>query len=123
MVATVPMKDFRSAIHRMVSVSELSRGRASRIIQQVEENDEQFIVVKNNTPNAVIMSVNDYTELLTKQEQLKDLQEEVIDLKLLLLAMERMKDNPTVISGDEVIDKLGHSKEEIEALANLVEIE
>ncbi len=55
--------DLRNALDHIISVSELGRGKASRVIQDVETNKDQYIVVKNNKPQAIIMSIEEYTEL------------------------------------------------------------
>jgi len=55
----------------MISVSELGRGQASKVIQAVEEQGNPYIVIKNNKPQAVIISINEYTELLRAKEMLE----------------------------------------------------
>ena len=55
--------DLRKVFDCMISVSELGRGQASKVIQAVEEQGNPYIVIKNNKPQAVIISINEYTEL------------------------------------------------------------
>lgn len=62
--------DLRGALSRMISVSDLGRGKASKVIQEVESHKGQYIVVKNNKPMAIILSVEEYNELLEKKEEL-----------------------------------------------------
>ncbi|MGI5901442.1 MAG: type II toxin-antitoxin system Phd/YefM family antitoxin [Desulfitobacteriia bacterium] len=67
--------DLRKVFECMISVSELGRGQASKVIQAVEEEGNPFIVVKNNKPQAVIISIAEYSELLLAKEKLKSLAE------------------------------------------------
>jgi len=62
--------DLRRVFDCMISVSELGRGQASRVIQAVEDEGSPYIVVKNNKPQAVIISVNEYTDLMRARELL-----------------------------------------------------
>lgn len=55
-------------MNRCISVSELSRGMASKVIKDVNENKEQYIVLKNNKPQAIILPVEEYIDLLNIQE-------------------------------------------------------
>lgn len=56
--------DLRRVFDCMISVSELGRGQASKVIQAVEDEGNPYIIVKNNKPQAVIISINEYTELM-----------------------------------------------------------
>ncbi len=56
----------------MISVSELGRGQASKVIQAIEEDGNPYIVVKNNKPQAVIISINDYVELMRAKDMLNN---------------------------------------------------
>lgn len=60
--------DLRKVFDCMISVSELGRGQASKVIQTVEETGNPYIVVKNNKPQAVIMSINAYIELMRAKD-------------------------------------------------------
>ena len=66
--------DLRKVFDCMISVSELGRGQASKVIQAVEDEGNPYIVVKNNKPQAIIISVNEYTELMKAKELLKSIQ-------------------------------------------------
>ncbi|NLP44537.1 MAG: type II toxin-antitoxin system Phd/YefM family antitoxin [Peptococcaceae bacterium] len=63
--------DLRRVFDCMISVSELGRGQASKVIQAIEEQGHPYIVVKNNKPQAVIISINEYTELMRAKEMLE----------------------------------------------------
>ena len=107
--------DLRKIIGSLISVSDLSRGMASKIIHQVGKNREQFIVVKNNKPEAVILSVDEYTELFEARE----------NLKLLQMANKRMKDfkQEDTLSHDDILKAYNISEERLDQLMETVEIE
>lgn len=107
--------DLREMIGRLISVSDLSRGMASKIIQQVGKNKEQFIVVKNNKPEAVILSVDEYTELLEARE----------NLELLQMADDRMKNfnQQDTLSHDDILKEYNISEERLDKIMESVEIE
>jgi prevent-host-death family protein len=58
----------------MISVSELGRGQASKVIQSVEDTGNPYIVVKNNKPQAVIISIDEYSNLMRTKDNLASLQ-------------------------------------------------
>lgn len=67
-------------VPEMVSTSELQRG-AGRIVDAVREGGEPYYVVRNNTPQAVILSLEDYEELKKKQREweMKDTLEAIVE--------------------------------------------
>ena len=107
--------DLRNALEHIISVSELGRGKASKVIQNVENNKEQYIVVKNNKPQAIIMSIEEYSEL----QRLKE------EYELLKLASQRVAEinEDEYKSYKEVIDELEISDEELEKISYNMEIE
>lgn len=65
--------DLRRVFNCMISVSELGRGQASKVIQSVEDDGNPYIVVKNNKPQAVIISIDEYTDLMRAKDLLNSL--------------------------------------------------
>jgi prevent-host-death family protein len=104
--ATLKMLDIRRIIKALISVSDLGRGGASKIISEVEEKKSHFIVIKNNKPKAVIVPMEDYIQYNEVME----------DIELLSIAESRMSYlNPAkLITHDEAIVKLGLTEEDIE---------
>ena len=96
-VSQISKHDLRNIINKLISVSDLSRGMASKIIQRIGKNKEQYIVVKNNKPEAVIMSINEYIDLMEAKE----------NFELLQIAQERTKDlkEEDLISFEEILRK------------------
>ena len=111
----VPKTDLRNMIGKLISVSDLSRGMASKIIQKVAKDKDQYIVVKNNKPEAVILSVEEYMELIEAKE----------DLQLLQLADSRMKNyvSEETASHDDVLNRYNIKEEKLDKLMETVEIE
>ncbi|MFH1561782.1 MAG: type II toxin-antitoxin system Phd/YefM family antitoxin [Patescibacteria group bacterium] len=52
----------------IISTSGLQR-QSGKIIDQVKESSQPYIVVRNNKPQAVILAIDQYEELKRKQEQ------------------------------------------------------
>lgn len=84
---------------KIVSISRFNRGEANKIFKEVKEFGTKF-VFKNNMPECVLISPEQYEELL----------ESIIDYELYIQATERLN-NPDskVYSSDEVEKMLGLS--------------
>ena len=83
-----------SLLNHFVSVSDFSQGKANKIFKDVAENDQEYIVLKNNKPAAVVLSVSEYEK---KNERIKRL--------------------------EAIVKEEGLSMEELEVLAESVNIE
>ena len=71
----VALTDFTE---KLVSISEFSQGKAGKIFSDVAKNNAEYIVLKNNQPVAVVMSMEEYRET---QRQLAVLTEYVRQLE------------------------------------------
>lgn len=58
------------SVPEMVSISEFSQGKASKIIMKVSQEDKPCIIIKNNQPTAVLSSIKEYDEMQKKMSQL-----------------------------------------------------
>jgi len=119
------IKDLRAVIDSIISITDLSRGKVSKVVQNVAEVGREYIIVKNNEPQAVLLSVNDYTRLMNDHERVRQLEEELENLELLLIAEERLKNArpEDFIEENEVLKELGISSSEVRKLIDSVEIE
>ncbi len=119
------IKDLRAVIDSIISITDLSRGKVSKVVQNVAEDGREYIIVKNNEPQAVLLSVNDYTRLMNDHERVRQLEEELENLELLLIAEERLKNArpEDFIEENEVLKELGISSSEVRKLIDSVEIE
>lgn len=71
--------NLRSIIENTVPISNFNKGMAGKIFADVRSNGSK-IVIKNNVPECVLMSPEQYIELMDKIE----------DMQLMLLAQKRM---------------------------------
>lgn len=106
---------------KLVSVSDFSQGKAGKIFSEVAEFNKEYIVLKNNQPIAVVVSIESYKETQQKVARLEAMLEKLENIRLLQIADER-KNAPTK-DFDKFVTEEGFSKEELEKLAECVEIE
>ena len=91
-------------LQSLVPISQFNKGQAAKIFDRLH-SEKELIVLKNNQPSAVILSLEEYTRLTEIEE----------DYFLLLEANRRIEENgdKTTVSLDSVMDHLGISKEEL----------
>ena len=106
---------------KLVPISDFSQGKAGKIFSDVSENNNEYIVLKNNQPTEVVMSIKEYVETQKKISKLEKLFEQLENIKLLQLAESR--DNDKTTSLEEFIAEEGFSMNELEELAESVEFE
>lgn len=120
------LKDLRAVVGSIISITDLSRGKASKVVQEVAESGKEYIIVKNNEPQAVLISLRDYTQLMNAHDRVNKLEEELENLELLLLAEERIKNAAIpeeLMDEKDVLHELGISSGEIRELIDTVEID
>ena len=100
-------------LQSLVSISQFSKGQATKVFGRLR-NEPQLIVLKNNTPEAVLLSPEEYMRLSEIEE----------NYNLLTLAQERLANGNlnNSVSETEVLASLGISEADIDA-AEDVEIE
>lgn len=106
---------------RLVSISDFSQGKAGKIFNDVAENNNEYIVLKNNQPTAVLVSVKEYRDIQEKVVMLERMLEKIENIRLLKLAESRRNDNTT--SFESFVNEQGYSMEELEELSESVEFE
>ncbi len=106
---------------RLVPISDFSQGKAGKIFNDVAENNNEYVVLKNNQPTAVLLSVKDYRETQEKAYKLEMLLERIENIRLLKIAESRAKDNTS--SFKAFVEEQGYSMEELEELSESVEFE
>lgn len=106
---------------KLVPISDFSQGKAGKIFNDVAENNNEYIVLKNNQPIAVLLSVKEYRETQEKIAKLEAYLEKIENIRLLKLA-ERRADSDTA-SFEEFVIEQGFSMEELEELSESVEFE
>lgn len=106
---------------RLVPISDFSQGKAGKIFNDVAKNNKEYIVLKNNQPTAVVISIQEYRDTQEKIAKFEKLLERIEEVRLMRLAESRMYSK--TCSFDEFVEEQGFSMEELEALSEDVEIE
>ena len=106
---------------RLVPISDFSQGKAGKTFNDVFNNNNEYIILKNNQPTAVLVSIKEYKEIQNKLTTLENLLEELENIRLIQL-VESRKNNDTV-SFEDVVNESGFSMDEIKELAESVELE
>lgn len=106
---------------KLISISDLSNGKAGKICKDISENNSEYVILRNNKPTAVMISLEEYREVFEKARQLERLFEDIENKRLLQLAESR-KDSSTTSFASLVAEE-GMTMEEVEALEESVEIE
>ena len=106
---------------RLVPISDFSQGKAGKIFNDVAENNSEYIVLKNNQPTAVLLSVSEYRDIQKKAAILEKLLDKIENMRLLKLAESRVYDHTT--SFESFVNEQGYSMEELEELSESVEFE
>ena len=104
---------FANMTEKLIPISDFSQGKAGKIFNDVAQN--------NNQPTAVLISVKEYQDTQKKLARLEKFMEAIENMRLLKLAQSRSLDDTT--SFESFITEEGFSIEELEQLAESLEIE
>ena len=113
--------EFAEFTEKLVPISDFSQGKAGKIFSDVAENDHEYIVLKNNQPTAVVVSVKEYRKTQELVHKFEKLMETIENYRLLSLANNRSSRKK--MSLEELVKEEGFDMEELEALAEKIEIE
>ena len=106
---------------KLIPISDFSQGKAGKVFRDVAENDSEYVVLRNNQPTAVVMSVKEYKDAQAKLDMLEKLLEKIEDIRLLNLAKAREGDDSRDF--EDFVNETGFSMEELKALSESVNIE
>ena len=112
---------FAELTEKLVPISDFSQGKAGKIFSDVAENNNEYIVLKNNQPTAVVVSVKEYKETQEKVNKLEKLLETIENIRLLQLVESR--DNSQTIPFEEFVAEEGFMMDELKKLAESVEFD
>jgi len=92
-------------LNSLIPITQFNKGQASRIFDRLR-TERQLIVLKNNSPSAVILSPEEYARLSEIEE----------DYMLLTDATERLanSNNKPSLSFNTVLSNLGISEQELD---------
>lgn len=105
----------------LIPVSDFSQGKAGKIFTDVAKNNKEYIVLKNNQPTAVVLSIKEYKETQKKLAKLESLLEAIENAHLLKMAMSR--ENSNSMDFEKFVAEQGYSMDELEEMTESVEIE
>jgi PHD/YefM family antitoxin component YafN of YafNO toxin-antitoxin module len=74
---SIDEKILTGVLERMVSVTDFSRGKAPKILNKVVEENENYYIIKNNKPIAIILSIQEYKKLIDKENIIIDPKESI----------------------------------------------
>ena len=98
---------------RLIPISDFSKGKTSRIFDDVKNNNTEYIVLKNNQPTALVISIDNYREMADKAAKMELLLDKIEEKRLLGIANERISDGHETTDFNDVITELGFTEEEI----------
>ncbi len=98
------MDTIRTILNGTVSISAFNKGLAGKIFHEVKKTGAK-VVMKNNVPECVLLSPEEYLKLL----------DEVNDARLLMLANQRMNhfDPNSLSSIEEINEKYGITSKDL----------
>jgi len=107
------MQNAANILNSLVPITQFNKGQAAKIFDRVK-SERQLVVLKNNTPSAIILSPEEY-------ERLAEIEE---NYYLLSLAEPRLKNGglSKAFDADEAMHQLGITPDDIQN-AEDVEIE
>ena len=99
-----------SAIEKNIPISQFNRGLAGQIFSDVKASGSK-VVMKNNVAEAVLVSPDEYVEIM----------DTINDYLLLTMAVERMSsyDPGTLISEEEMDKRLGITQDELDSIGEV----
>ena len=106
---------------KLIPISDFSKGKTAQIFEDVKNNNAEYIVLKNNQPTAVVVSIKEYKETQEKLAKLEKILEVAENVRLLKMATTR--DNSKTTDFEKFVEEQGFSMDELEEMAESVEIE
>lgn len=94
--------------NNMISITDLNKGKGAKIIDEVKKTGYK-VILKNNHPEAVLITPDQFKEMLS-------LKEELADMTLGMEALRRMANfSPeTTVSQEDMLSELGISQKELD---------
>lgn len=98
---------------KLIPISDFSKGKTAQIFEDVKNNNTEYIVLKNNQPTALVISIDNYREMADKAAKMELLLDKIEEKRLLGIANERISDGHETTDFNDVITELGFTEEEI----------
>ena len=103
----ITMKDLKT---KFVPISSLNRGRAIQVINDMNESNSAVYIMKNNSPEAVMIPVDAYNDFQEYQFYQR-VAERAFEYK-----KDRMQENYTL---EEIMNEAGISEEDLEKVEDI----
>jgi len=108
-------------VERLVPVSDFSKGKTSHIFDDVKNNNAEYIILKNNQPTAVLISMEDYKKVKRLQMYLERIDDEILFARAIKAQSRFVQEE--ALSLEEIMIKHGIDPAEVDAAVESVEIE
>lgn len=95
-------------LKNMISITDLNKGKGSKIIDEVKKTGYK-VILKNNRPEAVLITPDQFEEMLT-------LKEELADMALGIESLKRMANfqPEAAVSQEDMLAEFGISQTELD---------
>ena len=108
---------------KLIPISDFSKGKTAQIFDDVKNNNTEYIVLKNNQPTALLISIDSYRAMAEKAAKMEALLDKIEEKRLLAIASERTSEDHETTDFSDVIAEFGFTEDEIYSGMNDVEIE
>ena len=118
-------KELADFTEYLISVSAFSKGQTSEVIEKVAEKNQKYVILKNNRPKAVLISLKDFRDIAAKAEKYEALVEKMDEMQLLKQARDELSkyDIDNAPSYDDLLKEFGFEKSDMEKESASVELE
>lgn len=109
----------------LVPISDFSRGKTAQVFDDVKNNNTEYVVLKNNQPTAIVISLDTYQALVEKAIKMEKLFDSLEEERLLAEAkkIEQCSSPARFEDFNDVCREFGFDPKEIEAIRESVDIE
>lgn len=108
-------------VDRLISVSDFNKGKVTHVFEDIKKNNSEYIILKNNQPAAVLISVEDYKRIKRLEEFYNRINNQLLYEQA--VDIQSKSDDSRMLSNEEILMKFNISPEEIEKAEERVEIE
>jgi len=118
-------KNLSEFMKRLIPISDFSKGKTAKIFDDLKKTNHEYVILKNNQPAAVLLSVNEYEKIIKKANQMELLLETIEEYRIFKEAeiINKKLNSNNTLSFESVLKELNISKDEINELVDSVDIE
>lgn len=118
-------KNLSEFMKRLIPISDFSKGKTAKIFDDLKKTNHEYVILKNNQPTAVLLSVEEYEKIITKANQMELLLESIEEYRLSKVAekVNKKLNSNNTLSFQSILDELIINEDEINELIDSVDIE